>query len=267
MRLFRRLWQRWRGARRPQRPRRRQLAVDVIAGLLKRLHRPVDCGALRPFPALFLENRFNQVGRNAPRIAPKLLDQFDIPKLIQVSCTKPASGNTLAVSAGIVVISGMKRLMQVTHLDATGTSARSAFPRRWLPGRQVRRRTDRSCRQCRRDRQNATLECPVPLLAAVPVRVPVAIGPDRRVGDIVSSEIIGVGGEDVGHLGSNPSVKKLVGDQCDSGMPFAAPSQERRWNKREDKEKGDEPDLQEPASRSSPRNPTSSAPNCTTACR
>jgi len=52
----------------------------VIAGLLKRLHRPVDCGALRPFPALFLENPFNQVGRNEPRIAPKLLDQFDIPQ-------------------------------------------------------------------------------------------------------------------------------------------------------------------------------------------
>ena len=108
---------------------------------------------------------------------------------------------------------------------------------------------------------------PAPLLAAVPVRVSVAISPHRRAGDIVSSQIISVGGEDASHLRSNPSIKKLLSDQCDSGMPFAAPSQERRWNKREDKEKGDEPDLQEPASRSSPRNPTSSAPNCTTACR
>ena len=112
------------------------------------------------------------------------------------------------------------------------------------------------------------LSCaPKSLLAAVPVRVSVAISPHRRAGDIVSSQIISVGGEDASHLRSNPSIKKLLSDQCDSGMPFAAPSQERRWNKREDKEKGDEPDLQEPASRSSPRNPTSSAPNCTTACR
>ena len=64
---------------------------------------------------------------------------------------------------------------------------------------------------------------PAPLLAAVPVGVPVAISPHRRAGDIVSSEIISVGGEDASHLRSNPSIKKLLSDQRDNLMPFATP--------------------------------------------
>ena len=68
------------------------------------------------------------------------------------------------------------------------------------------------------------LSCaPKSLLAAVPVRVSVAIGPHRRAGDIVSSEIIGVGREDPSHLRSNLGIKKLVGDQCDNRVSFATP--------------------------------------------
>ena len=80
----------WQQRVRAIRPRRRQPPVDVIAGHLERLHRPVGRDALRPFLALFVENPPDQVGSDALRIAPKLLDQFDIPKLMQVFCAKPA---------------------------------------------------------------------------------------------------------------------------------------------------------------------------------
>src|SRR6516164_3500668 len=100
-------------------------------------------------------------------------------------------------------------------IDLVDNAGVSRAVRRWQASRKRRiPKTGASeVRVVDLDIDEMPLSCaPISLLAAVPVRVSVAISPHRRAGDIVSSEIISLGGEDASHLRSNPSLKKLVGD-------------------------------------------------------
>jgi hypothetical protein len=91
----------------------RATAVVRPAMAFEALLRPVRDLAGLPLHYLIFGNVANQIGRNCLGIRTELVNKFSVPKMMEISRLERSCRHPLVISAPIMIICSVQRLMQV----------------------------------------------------------------------------------------------------------------------------------------------------------
>jgi hypothetical protein len=195
------------------------------------------------------------------------LHELDIPVVVKVPRTHSLACDELLVPAGIVVVGGVQRLMQVANkvekelqsqepLGIAGGGIAElgrelidlvdhAGLRRAFRSRDARRKRRMAKTRCGkiRLRQFDVHEVPPPCrfvtdLSRVAVAVAIDVGPCRLARDVVAGQSVGVGSEQLRDLGAGRRLEIVLGDKGNDFMTLVAPSERgTRAGRRESEKK------------------------------